>query len=77
MRIWVSRANDKSKTIICACQEFEMADELGRRFAKSNKTTFFIREYAEIENMEHLLENAIEMRQKIDDTIQRVTEALK
>jgi hypothetical protein len=76
-RIWVSRVCGKHQKIIAASRDFDEADKLGQEFCKKNKTTFYIREYVELENLDQLLDMAIEMRQNLDLLIKKIEEAKK
>jgi hypothetical protein len=75
-RIWVSRANRNNK-IICATRDFDDADKIGQEFCKKNKTTFYIREYVELESLDQLLDMAVEMRQNLDLILRKIEEAKK
>jgi hypothetical protein len=76
-RIWVSRANDKKNTIICAARTFDEADEAGKKFAEENDTTFYIREYVELWSLDAIMDEATEARIKMNLLLERIVDAMK
>lgn len=76
IRMWISRANDKEKTIICARESFNEANRIGQLYCKTNKITFYLREYIEVERVNQLLEYTTEARQKIELVMGALTKAI-
>lgn len=76
-RIWVSRANDRKNTLICAAETFEEVQKAGRAHWEKTGKTHYLREYLDLESVEYLLEKSVEARQSLDLIIDRIAKKQK